>query len=66
MDSVNMLCMPLYSPVVSFTPRPQQHSTAMAARIGAAKVQGFRWEDSPIYSLHGPRSTLPSSAIAGC
>ena len=59
----------LYSPVqgsckFSSSNSPQskvQYSTAMAARISAAKVQGFRkgdlvdrrWEDSPIY-----RSTL--------
>ena len=50
----------------SFPPRPLQHGTTMAARIGAANVQGVRKgdlanrrrEDSPIYSLFRPRSTL--------
>ena len=62
-----MLGMTLYialfkAPVIFFLAH-QQHGTAMAARIGAAKVQGFRKgdlvdrrrEDSSIYSLYGPR-----------
>ena len=42
------------------------HNTRQAARMSAAKVQGFRkgglidnrWEDSPIYLEADPRSTL--------
>ena len=38
-----MLCMPLYGFMQgSFLLASQQHGTTMAARIGAAKVDGFR------------------------
>ena len=35
-------CIALCKAPISFPPHLQQHGTAMAARIGAAKVQGFR------------------------
>ena len=35
-------CIALCKAPISFPPRPQQHGTAMVARIGATKVQGFR------------------------
>ena len=70
MDSANMLRMPLCSPVQgshkfsSLT--PSNTVPQWLARIGVTKVQGFRKgdlidrrrEDSPIYSLYGPRLTL--------
>ena len=46
MDST--INMPLYlckAPISVFLLAPQQHRTTVAARIGAAKVQGFRKGD---------------------
>ena len=58
-DSANMLCIPLYSFVqgsYKFSSSPPSNTTP-AARIGAAKFQGFRKWYLVIYSLYGLRST---------
>ena len=49
---------------ISFLLDSQQHGTAMAARIGAAKVQGFRkgYLVDSLY-IYGLRSTLSCSIV---